>query len=104
MFKPSDIQKQEDELAKKQKQGENLSFSKKQKKEYEQVKTEKVLLEEEKVYRRGIVTVKDIIAPAAMEVKPAFLRLGDKYIRTLFAMEYPRYISVGWFSPIINFS
>ena len=104
MFKPSDIQKQEDELAKKQKQGENLSFSKKQKKEYEQVKTEKVLLEEEKVYRRGIVTVKDIIAPAAMEVKPAFLRLGDKYIRTLFTMEYPRYISVGWFSPIINFS
>ena len=104
MFKPSDIQKQEDEMVRKKKQGENLDFSKKQKKEYDQVKSEKVLLEEEKVYRRGIITVKDIIAPSAMEVKPAFLRLGDKYIRTLFTMEYPRYISVGWFSPIINFS
>ncbi len=59
-------------------------------------------VEEEKAYRRGIVTIKDLIAPASMKVSPTYLELGGKYVRTIFVMAYPRYISVGWFAPIIN--
>jgi type IV secretory pathway VirB4 component len=43
-----------------------------------------------------------MIAPAALEVKPSFIKLGDKFVRTIFVINYPRYISVGWFAPIIN--
>ncbi|MDP2736306.1 MAG: ATP-binding protein [bacterium] len=60
------------------------------------------LVEEEKAYRRGALSIKDLIAPAAIEVSPDFLKLGSKFIRTIFVVNYPRYISVGWFAPIIN--
>jgi type IV secretory pathway VirB4 component len=59
-------------------------------------------VEEEKSYRRGIVTIKDLIAPASMKVTPTHLELGGKYLRTIFVMTYPRFITVGWFAPIIN--
>ncbi len=59
-------------------------------------------IEEEKAYRRGIVTIKDLIAPASMKITPTHLELGRKYVRTIFVMTYPRYITVGWFAPIIN--
>jgi len=60
------------------------------------------LVGEEKSYRRGALSILDLIAPAAIEVKPDFLMLGDKFVRTIFVVNYPRYISVGWFAPIIN--
>jgi conjugal transfer ATP-binding protein TraC len=60
------------------------------------------IIEEEKAFRRGILSVKDIIAPASFKVEPSSLRLGDKFLRTIFVINYPRYISVGWFAPIIN--
>ncbi|KKQ55568.1 MAG: Type IV secretory pathway VirB4 protein-like protein [Parcubacteria group bacterium GW2011_GWA2_38_13] len=63
---------------------------------------EKILLEEEKVYRLGTVSIRDIIAPAAMKVNATFINLGEKFVRTLFVIGYPRYISVGWFTPIVN--
>lgn len=66
------------------------------------VEEEKILLEEEKIYREGTVSIKDIIAPAAMKIYPSYLTLGDKFVRTLFVIGYPRYITVGWFTPIIN--
>ncbi len=60
------------------------------------------LIEEEKAYRRGTVSIKDLIAPAALKVKPDHLILCGKFVRTIFVVNYPRYISVGWFAPIIN--
>jgi type IV secretory pathway VirB4 component len=65
---------------------------------------ERELIEAERVYRAGVVTVRDLIAPAAMKVEADFLRLGSQYVRTLFVVSYPRYISVGWFAPVINFN
>jgi len=65
---------------------------------------ERVKLEEERTYRKGIVTIRDLIAPSAMEVKPNHIRLGDLYVRTLFVVTYPRYLTLGWFTPVINFS
>ncbi|MDD5490265.1 MAG: ATP-binding protein [Patescibacteria group bacterium] len=68
----------------------------------EAAKSERILLEEEKIYRRGIISVRDIIAPESMKVEPTFIVLGDKFVRTIFIMTYPRYINIGWFAPIIN--
>ena len=72
------------------------------KQEIKELQQAKELLEEEKIYRRGVVSVRDLIAPAALEINPSYLKLGELYARTIFVFEYPRYISVGWFAPIIN--
>lgn len=54
------------------------------------------------IYQSGVTTLRDIIAPAALEISPSFLRLGEKFVRTLFVFSYPRYLHTNWFSPIIN--
>lgn len=62
----------------------------------------KELLEAEKIYRAGVTTVRELIAPSSMEISNDYLRLGQKYVRTLFIINFPRYVSLGWFAPIIN--
>ncbi|MFH1254926.1 MAG: ATP-binding protein [bacterium] len=98
MFNPDQIKKQEDIESKKK------SFAEKKKswQEEEAVSLTRELVEEEKSYRRGAISINDLISPASIEVKPDFLRLGSKFLRTIFVINYPRYISVGWFAPIIN--
>src|SRR3989339_104153 len=56
----------------------------------------------EQIYQTGALELKDIIAPSALEVSSNYIRLGEKIGRTFFVISYPRYLSVGWFSPIIN--
>ena len=68
----------------------------------EVIAREKQLIEAEKVFREGIVSVRDIVAPSALKIDPRFLQLNDFYVRTLFVMTYPRYVTIGWFAPIIN--
>lgn len=53
-------------------------------------------------YSEGMLTILDLIAPAAVEIDPAFMRLGNKYLKTIFVLGYPRYLTLGWFSPVIN--
>ncbi|MDP3985921.1 MAG: DUF87 domain-containing protein [Candidatus Veblenbacteria bacterium] len=62
----------------------------------------KELLEAERILREGAVRVREIIAPASFRVLPDHVELNGLWLRTLFVMTYPRYISVGWFAPIIN--
>jgi conjugal transfer ATP-binding protein TraC len=98
MFNPAEIQK---EMARTQdKKGVRVDVVS------EELKTEqeKEVLEAERVYRQGVVNLKDLIAPSSMRVESAFLELNGKFISTLFVTTYPRYISVGWFEPIINMS
>lgn len=47
--------------------------------------------------------IKDIIAPSALKIESRYLQLGEKYLRTFFIFSYPRFLTTGWFSPIINF-
>jgi len=75
---------------------------KKVKPEEEKVAVERGVLEEERIYRRGVVTIRDVISPAAFEVQPTHLRLSGVYVRTLFVITYPRHIGLGWSAPIIN--
>ena len=60
------------------------------------------VIEEEKAFRRGVLSVRDLIAPASLKVEASYLHLGSQFVRTIFVISYPRYISVGWFAPIIN--
>ncbi len=46
--------------------------------------------------------IQDMIAPPALEVDSDHLRLGSKITKTLFLFTYPRYLSTGWFSSIVN--
>jgi hypothetical protein len=66
--------------------------------------TQKKVFEEEFAYRRGLVALRDFISPASFEIQTTYSRLGSQFVRTLFVVGYPRYIAVGWFSPIINYS
>jgi len=51
----------------------------------------------------GMVSVRDIIAPAAIEVDFNFIKIGNVYFRTLFVVGYPRYVGANWLAPLINF-
>src|SRR3989344_8118273 len=46
--------------------------------------------------------VKKIIAPAGVEVNSGHLKVGEKFVKTLFVFSYPRYLSTGWFDSLIN--
>ncbi|RLF31601.1 MAG: conjugal transfer protein TraC, partial [Thermoplasmata archaeon] len=61
-----------------------------------------ITLEEEELYRKGVTTVRDLIAPSSLRVTPYYLQLGNQYLRTIFVVGFPRYIYVGWFSPVMH--
>jgi conjugal transfer ATP-binding protein TraC len=56
----------------------------------------------QEIYEAGVLELKDVIAPPALQVTPRELHLGDKIARTFFVISYPRFLSDSWFSPIIN--
>lgn len=48
------------------------------------------------------ILISDIVAPASVEVTQHYLKLGERYAKTFFVFSYPRYLSTGWMSPVIN--
>src|SRR3972149_5261734 len=59
--------------------------------------------EAESALHEGMVTIRDIIAPAALEIDFDHLRLGKYFVRSFFIFTYPRYVYTDWLSPVINF-
>ena len=51
---------------------------------------------------KGSDDVGNLIAPPSLEIKPGYLKIGDKLAKTLFVSNYPRFLNTGWLSPIIN--
>ncbi|MDO8667770.1 MAG: ATP-binding protein [bacterium] len=98
MFNPEQVKNQEEAEAR-----ANLLAAKERQEQAEETPSlTRELVEEEKSYRRGSLTIKDLIAPASVEISSNFLKLGSKFVRTIFVINYPRYINIGWFAPIIN--
>ncbi len=56
----------------------------------------------EKVFENNILRAQDIIAPAFIEIKQNYLKLGEKIAKSFFIFSYPRYLNTAWLSPIIN--
>lgn len=54
------------------------------------------------IFEAGVLELKDIIAPSALKITPKEINLGEKILRSFFVISYPRFLSEGWFSPIIN--
>lgn len=52
---------------------------------------------------KGLVSVKDILAPGAVEVDFNHIRIDNTLYRTLFAAGYPRFVSANWLGPLISF-
>ena len=61
------------------------------------------LLTAEQIMAQGSVTIRDIIAPSAIEIDFNSLKIGNTYFRTLFVLGYPRFVSANWLEPLINF-
>lgn len=59
-------------------------------------------VEAERILKEGMSTIKDIIAPAGLQVEFDHLRLGSHFVRSFFVYSYPRYLYTDWLSPIIN--
>lgn len=98
MFDPNQIQRNnlaDEKLKRQATQAEAARFE-------QSIDNTREMIEAEKAFRKGVVNIKDLIAPASMQVNSDYLRLGEKYVRTIFVVNYPRFISVGWFAPVIN--
>ena len=60
------------------------------------------ILAVERDYQEGVARLNDIIAPAAIQIAPRFIRVGEIIAQTIFVVAYPRFLHGNWFSPIIN--
>ena len=56
----------------------------------------------QEIYEAGILELRDIIAPSALEINSKDVKIGEKLARTFFVMSYPRFLAGNWFSPVIN--
>ncbi len=61
-------------------------------------KTETVIPQREE----DSIGLKDIISPSSIEINSNFIKLGERFAKTFFIFSYPRYLSTGWFAPVIN--
>lgn len=52
--------------------------------------------------KNPVLEISDIIAPSALKIGPSSIIIGGKFARTLFVVSYPRFLTEGWLSPIIN--
>ncbi len=56
----------------------------------------------DEIYQTGVLDLQDVIAPHALKISSHELDLGEKIARTFFVISYPRFLTTGWFAPIIN--
>ena len=55
------------------------------------------------ILTKGMVSVKDIVAPSFVEVDFNYIKIDEKFYRTLFVVGYPRYVSPNWLSSLIAY-
>ena len=46
--------------------------------------------------------IDEILAPSAVNVSSNYIQVGDRFSRTIFISNYPRFLNSGWFSNVIN--
>ena len=49
-----------------------------------------------------MIRAADIIAPPSIEINQNYLKIGERLAKSFFIFSYPRYLSTGWFAPVIN--
>ncbi len=53
-------------------------------------------------FNKGIVDLRDFIAPSSLEFKSTYFQLGTKYARAYYVYGYPRQVFTGWMSSLVN--
>ena len=61
------------------------------------------MIEKTNDLEKGMVAIADLIAPSSVEVDFKNIRVGEGYFRTFFIVGYPRFVSMNWLKPLINF-
>jgi type IV secretory pathway VirB4 component len=56
----------------------------------------------EKIFEAEALDVKDFIAPSSIEIQQTYFKIGEKLGKSFFIFSYPRYLTTGWFAPIVN--
>lgn len=56
-----------------------------------------------KEFSNGVTNIKDIIAPSSIYVDFNYVKIGNKFYRSLFVSGYPRYVGANWLNPVITF-
>lgn len=89
--------------AEKTAEGVAQQMQKAEEKEEAKEATPQEIKEAEKVYKQGLATIKDLIAPSSMEIMFDKIRISGLSAKSFFVYAYPRYTEVNWLSPVINF-
>lgn len=58
--------------------------------------------EVESAFRKGITALRDFIAPSSIEYSGTHFQLGTRYARTYYVYGYPRQLTTGWLSSLVN--
>lgn len=53
-------------------------------------------------FQKGITALRDFIAPSSIEYSSTHFQLGTRYARTYYVYGYPRQLSTGWLSTMVN--
>lgn len=54
-------------------------------------------------FAQGLVSTKDVLAPSSLEVDVDFIKIGNKFYRTVFTVINRRFVEINWLSSLINF-
>ncbi len=63
----------------------------------------KKIIEAEKLYQQGTISIKDLVAPTSMECKSFKTTLNGQYVQSFYVTAYPRFVEPNWLSSIINY-
>src|ERR1700679_861716 len=56
----------------------------------------------DQVYKEGLTTLKDLLAPASLKFESSYFELNGRLGRSFFVLAYPRFLSSNWLSFIIQ--
>ncbi|HEV2402930.1 MAG TPA: DUF87 domain-containing protein [Candidatus Saccharimonadales bacterium] len=53
-------------------------------------------------FKKGVVALRDFIAPSSVELQSGYFRIGTRLARTFYVYGYPRQLYTGWLSGMVN--
>lgn len=56
----------------------------------------------EEIFKAAALELQDVLAPSAVEISSNYMKIGDKYAKTFFAISYPKFLTAGWLAEVIN--
>ena len=63
----------------------------------------KKIIDAEKMYHEGVVSIKDLVSPSSMEISTKGLSINNMHVKSFYVFNYPRYLESNWLNQIINF-